>query len=98
MHKNNLIATNADKGKTLVILTEYEYKHKISNFIQGNQFTLINKDPTSYYQKIIKHTLKQCNNIIQKEQKWKYTRWQMACQLRVQTLLLLLLIKKKKVK
>jgi hypothetical protein len=68
MHKNNLIATNADKGKTLVILTEYEYKQQIRNFIQDNQFTLINKDPTSHYQKIIKHTLKECN-IIQKEQK-----------------------------
>jgi hypothetical protein len=57
MHTNNLIATNADKGKTLVILMEYEYQQKIRNFIQDNQFTLINKDPTSLYQKNYKtHT------------------------------------------
>jgi hypothetical protein len=33
---------------------------------------MINKDPTQQYQKIIKQTLNQCNNIIQKEHKWKY--------------------------
>jgi hypothetical protein len=73
IRENNLIVTKADKGKTIVILTEHEYKQKIRNFIQDNQFVLINKDPTSHYQKIIKHMLKQCNNTIQKEQKWKYT-------------------------
>jgi hypothetical protein len=30
---NKLIITRADKGKTLVILTHEEYKHKIENFI-----------------------------------------------------------------
>jgi hypothetical protein len=55
--KNKLIVTKADKGKTLVILTEEKYKHKIINFIQHNQFIMINKDPTQQYQKIIKQTL-----------------------------------------
>jgi hypothetical protein len=50
-----------------------EYKHKIINFIQDNHFTLINKDPTQQYQKIVKETLKQCNIIIQKEHRWRYT-------------------------
>jgi hypothetical protein len=32
----------------------------------------MNKNPTQQYQKIIKQTLKQCNDIIQKEHKWMY--------------------------
>jgi hypothetical protein len=30
-------------------------------------------NPTQHYQQIIKQTLKQCNNVIQKENIWKYT-------------------------
>jgi hypothetical protein len=41
--KNKLIVTKADKGKTLVILTQEEYKQKISNFIQDNKFTKMEK-------------------------------------------------------
>jgi hypothetical protein len=64
--KNKLVVTQADKAKTLVILTEEAYKHIIRNCIQDNHFTMINKDPTQQYHKIVKQTLKQCN-IIQKE-------------------------------
>jgi hypothetical protein len=32
----------------------------------------MNKNPTQQYKKIIKQTLKQCNDIIQKEHKWRY--------------------------
>jgi hypothetical protein len=66
---NKLIITKADKGKTLVILTKEEYNHKIKNFIQNNHYVKINKIPTQQCQKIIKQTLKQCNNIIPKEYK-----------------------------
>jgi hypothetical protein len=50
MIKNQLIITKANKGKTLVIITQEEYKHKTNNSIQDNQFTMIN-NPTQYYQK-----------------------------------------------
>jgi hypothetical protein len=72
IQKNKLIITKADKGKTLVILTQEEYEHKISNFILDNKFIKSDKNPTQQCQKSIKHALKQCNNIIQKEDKWKY--------------------------
>jgi hypothetical protein len=49
--KNILTITKADNGKTLVILTQDEYKHEIRNFIQDNQFIMINKNPTQQYQK-----------------------------------------------
>jgi hypothetical protein len=70
---NKLTITKADKGKTVLILTQEEYHHKVNNFIQDNRFTVINNNPTQHYQKTIKQTLKQCNNIIQKETIWRYT-------------------------
>jgi hypothetical protein len=70
---NKLVITKADKGKTLVILTQEEYKRKINNFIQDNQYTPINNNPTQQYHKIIKHTLEQCSSIKQEENVWKYT-------------------------
>jgi hypothetical protein len=42
--------------------TQEEYKHRINNFMHNNQFTTINNNPNQYYQKIIKQTLKRCNN------------------------------------
>jgi hypothetical protein len=71
--ENELIITEADKGKTIVILTIEDYTQKINNFIQENQFVLLNNDPTQNYKKAIKHTMTQCNNnIIPKEDKCKY--------------------------
>jgi hypothetical protein len=66
--KNKLTITKSDKGKTLVITTQEEYKHKTINFIHDNNFTT----KTQQYQKIVKQTFKQCSNIIQKEDRWKY--------------------------
>jgi hypothetical protein len=64
MEMNKLTITKAIKGKTVVILTQVEYKHKINNFIYDNQFIAINNSPIQYYQKITKQALKQCNNLI----------------------------------
>jgi hypothetical protein len=47
-----LTITKEDKGKTLVILTQEEYRHNVNNFIQDNQFTIINNNPTQHYQKV----------------------------------------------
>jgi hypothetical protein len=50
--------TKADKGKTLVIITEEEYKQKIMEFIQDNNFIPSHKDPTQQYQSNIKQAIK----------------------------------------
>jgi hypothetical protein len=71
--KNKLAITKADKGKTLVILTQDEYKHEVKSFIKDIHFIKINNDPNQEHQKIVKQTLKQSNNIIQKEHSWRYT-------------------------
>jgi hypothetical protein len=71
--KDKFTITKADKGKTLVILKQEEHKHTIINFINNNHFIMINKNPTQQYQKTVKQTLKQCNIIIKKEDRWKHT-------------------------
>jgi hypothetical protein len=72
MTTNKLIITKADKGKTLIILTQEEYKQKTKTYIENNQFITINNNPTKCYQKEVKQALKQCVNLIQKEKVWKY--------------------------
>jgi hypothetical protein len=68
---NELTITKADKGKTVVILATEDCTQKVNN-IQENQFVLLNSNPTQNYEKAIKHTVTQCNNIIPKENKCKY--------------------------
>jgi hypothetical protein len=69
INTNKLIITRADKGKTLVILIHEEYKHKIKNFIQDNYLIKINKNPTQQYQKIVKQTVIECNDIVRVQKK-----------------------------
>jgi hypothetical protein len=56
-----------------IILTQEYKQKKTQTFIQGNQFITINNNPTQHYQKEIKLTLKQCINVTQKDNIWKYT-------------------------
>jgi hypothetical protein len=55
------------------MLTQQEFEHKANNLIQDNKFTVIKNNPTKHFQETIKQTLKQCNNILQKETVWRYT-------------------------
>jgi hypothetical protein len=73
MELNNLIATKADKGSTLVIMHRDEYDQKIDEFIATNNFTKLTKDQTKQQQKAIRTTINTCNNIIKHSDKWKYT-------------------------
>jgi hypothetical protein len=50
MSRNKLTITNSDKGKSIVILTQGEYEHKVNNFIEDNIFTIINITLTQHYQ------------------------------------------------
>jgi hypothetical protein len=54
MIANQLIIAKADKGKTITILTQHEYKQKVKIFIQENNFVTINNNPTQQYQNKIK--------------------------------------------
>jgi hypothetical protein len=73
MIANQLTIAKADKGKTITILIQDEYKQRIKTFIQENNFGRISNNPTQQYEKEIKQTVKQSKNIMQKEETWKYT-------------------------
>jgi hypothetical protein len=65
------VLTKADKGKTIIIIPEEEYKH-IANFIDENHFTKINKNPTNIYQSNTKSVIKLCKDSIPKRKQWTY--------------------------
>jgi hypothetical protein len=64
----NAIITQADKGKTIVIINSEEYSKTIHAFLTTNNFRTLNKDPTDRYQKLILKTIQECNLIIDKRQ------------------------------
>jgi hypothetical protein len=49
--QNNLMITKADKGKTIVIINQDTYTQKVEQFLKGNQFLQLHKDPTVQYLK-----------------------------------------------
>jgi len=49
--ENNAIITQADKGKTLVIIYKKDYHNKVHTFLANNNFQTIPKNPTNKYQK-----------------------------------------------
>jgi hypothetical protein len=51
LHACILIVTQADKGKTIVIIDVNMYQKKVSNFVADNQFLTLPKDLTGMYQK-----------------------------------------------
>jgi hypothetical protein len=51
---NDAIICKADKGNTSVILYKKDYINKVEEFINNNEIKLMNKDPTSQFQKRIK--------------------------------------------
>jgi len=58
----------ADKGRTMVIIHKAALKQKISTFLQENQITAVDKDPTDYFQKHIQQIIHKCNTIRDKKQ------------------------------
>jgi hypothetical protein len=64
----NAIITQADKGKTIVIINTEEYSNKIHTFLATNNFNTLTRDPTNKYQKLIIKTMQECKMIIDKRQ------------------------------
>jgi hypothetical protein len=53
----NAIVTQADKGKTTVIIDSKEYAEKVQSFLTTNNFNTLTKDPTNNFQKPINKTM-----------------------------------------
>jgi len=67
MRENNAMITQANKGKTTVIIYKQDYHDKIHTFLSENNFQPLLKNPTSKEQTRITNTLQQRGLIIHKK-------------------------------
>jgi len=64
--------SKTDKGNSLIVLYQEEYKDNISKFIASNNFTIANSDVTKRIQWDVRNTVNKCQQIIHKCDRWKY--------------------------
>jgi hypothetical protein len=64
----NAIVTQADKGKTIVIIHCNEYSDKVNSFLLANNFNTLSRDPTEKFQKSTHKTMQDCHLIVDKHQ------------------------------
>ena len=55
--------TQADKGKTIVIIYKENYNNKVDTFLTDNKFQAIPDNPTNKYQKEITQAIKKQPNL-----------------------------------
>jgi hypothetical protein len=60
--------TQADKGKTIVIIYKQDYHNKVHTFLLENNFQPLPNNPTKKDQTCITKTLQHCNLIVHKKQ------------------------------
>ena len=70
---NEAIVSKADKGNSVVIMYMKDYYNKVQDFIDKNNFTVINRDPTRSFQNRIKATIKSCQSTLPKNSNIKLT-------------------------
>ena len=63
----NAIITQADKGKTIVIINANEYFESVNSFLNANNFNILTKDPTDKFHNLIHKILQESNLIIRKK-------------------------------
>lgn len=68
---NNLIISKADKGNTVVIMNKTDYITKTEEFINNNNVTILNKDPTVKYNIQLKQALKDTHFILSNNEKFR---------------------------
>jgi len=71
LNKNKAIISKADKGNSTVVLYLDDYNRKVNEFISSNNFTTANADIKKTLQKGVRNTINECQNLIQKREKWK---------------------------
>ena len=72
LSSNKAAVLKADKGNTVVITYLDDYHLKVHEFISNNQFSEVNSDLTSTFQKEIKNTINDSVQTIHRDEKWKY--------------------------
>ena len=68
LQRNNLTIARSDKNKAIVVLSKDALEQKIMSFIQENQITRLNKDPTECFQKQVQQALQKCDTLIEKSE------------------------------
>jgi hypothetical protein len=68
---NEAVITKADKGKTVVIINNQELIDKVNTYVTENGLQKLPKDPTMKFQEQVKATLKTCNNVINKQDRYR---------------------------
>jgi hypothetical protein len=71
LRKNNLTVAKADKNKAIVIINKDVLEQETMTFIQENQITPLNKDPTDLFQKQIQQALQKSSTLVERN-KHKY--------------------------
>lgn len=61
LEDNDLIITQADKGKSIIIIGNKIFQNKLAEFNKDNDILIMTKYPTQKYQKEVKDVLKKCN-------------------------------------
>ena len=64
LKQNNIVVMKADKSKTLVLIDKQQGIQKVEDFLETNNITKIQTDPTTSFQKQVKYTLKNSPLII----------------------------------
>ena len=70
--KSYIVITKADKGNSIFITYQEDYHNKTLKFISDNNIATINNDPTKAFQKELRILVNECQNLVKKEEKWKY--------------------------
>jgi small-conductance mechanosensitive channel len=70
--KNKAMISKTDKGNSIIVLYQEDYKDKINKFIASNNFTVANSDVTKKLQRDVRNTMNECQQIIHKYDRWKY--------------------------
>ena len=68
LHTHKAMNTQADKGKTVVIIGSKDYADKVQSFLTNNNFNTLTRDPTNKFQKPINKAMQECDSIIDKRQ------------------------------
>lgn len=63
---NNAMVTKADKGNTVVVMSNDVYVQKVEQFINDNDINRLDNDPTTKFAKEINNTINTCNALFKR--------------------------------
>jgi hypothetical protein len=69
---NKAVILKADKGNSIVFAYTNDYNNKVQHFIGNRNFTVMDKDPTKHFQRIMRNIVNESPVSIDKHNKTKY--------------------------